>query len=163
MNTNTNINVELIESLKTISTARLVDEAAALKEKMERLADELNLMKQELAGRVEFRRGSGTSHAFGRVHSARIQMHGNLNWDQEALERLKEKIGEDYFYKIFRRVYEPKNQRALSGALRFGPYSSMIEAAASVSPGEPQVSFEPRDGRLPAGIIQRSPVENMLQ
>ena len=137
------------EQLKDLPTVRLVDEAAALEGEIGRLKEKLDSMNREVAARVQFRQGGRTSHAFGRHHSARVRRRESLEWDQPSLENLRREIGDEAFFRIFRKVYEPKSARVVSSALEGGPFAAEIARAISFVSEAPQVSFERREQSLP--------------
>ena len=120
----------------------LVDEAAALKESIEAQTERLREINQELASQAEFKDGAKTGHISGTFYTAKVQLKENVKWDQAALETMRAKVGDSEFFKVFKWTFEPKSAKVLAGALEFGQHKEMIEAARTVTPGAPSVSFE---------------------
>lgn len=131
-----------VSNFEKTETAFLVDRAALLKEELAGKTEELRQINQTLAARGEFKPGSKTGHLIGRHYQAKIQLKENTKWNQELLSDARELMGDEEFFKVFKWNFEPKNAKALAGALEFALYAEFIEAARTVSPGQPSLVFE---------------------
>jgi hypothetical protein len=120
----------------------LVDMAAAMKEDIGKLTEKLRQANIILAERATYKDGSKTGYADGRHFTAKVQKKENESWDQEKLEAARSTMGDPEFFRVFKWDFKPKNAKVLAGALEFGRHSALIEAARTVKPGAPQVSFE---------------------
>lgn len=122
--------------------AALVDRAAALKEIIAEMTEDLRRINLTLAERAEFKPGSKTGHLAGRHFAAKVALRENVKWDQSALAAIRERMGDAEFFRVFKWTFEPLSAKVLAGALEFGQHGHLIAAARTVSDGAPQVSFE---------------------
>lgn len=122
--------------------AALVDRAAMLKESIAEMSEELRGINFQLAGQADYKEGSKTGHLIGRHYSAKVQLKENVKWDQAALNALRQTMGDEEFFKVFKWIFEPASAKTLAGALQFGQHGPLIEAARTVTPGTPYVTFE---------------------
>ena len=122
--------------------ATLVDRAAVLKEQITALTDELRQINETLAGTADFKPGSKTGHISGRHYLAKIQLKEYTKWDQSRLNEARAVMGDAEFFRVFKWTFEPVSAKTLAGALEFGQFTELIEAARTVTEGTPYVTFE---------------------
>jgi hypothetical protein len=124
-------------------TEALVDAAGFLHESLDEDKRKLDAVRAALAPRVAYPEGRKTAHVGGRAWEATVQRKDNVHWNQEALDALRQDIGEEAFRKVFRFKWEPQSQKALDVALsEHCPFAAALRAAFTVREGTPSVSFK---------------------
>lgn len=123
-------------------TAALVDQAAALKETITDLTEQLRRVNLTLAERADYKPGSKTGHLSGRRYVARVQRKDYVKWDQGLLHDAREVMGDVEFFRVFKWTFEPKNAKTLAGAMEFGTHAELIQSARTVTEGTPYITFE---------------------
>jgi hypothetical protein len=121
----------------------LIDRAGALDVEVKRKTEELRSMKARLAELAEYKEGSKTGHAFGGRFKITVSLRENVKWDQEALNRLRDAMGDEEFFKVFEWAFEPRSKKLLDGAIEFGRFGEAIKGTFTTAPGAPQVTFKP--------------------
>jgi hypothetical protein len=122
--------------------ASLVDRAAALKERLDDMTEELRRLNLVLAEKAVYKPGSRTGRLLGRRFAATVHLKEYVKWDQDFLNGVRQALGDEEFFKIFKWTFEPRNAKALAGALEFGRHGRLVDAARAVTPGRPQVAFD---------------------
>ena len=125
------------------SVAALIDRAGALDAEVKRKTEELRTMKARVAELAEYKEGSKTGHAFGGRFKITVSLRENVKWDQDALNKLRDKMGDEEFFKVFEWAFEPKSKKLLDGAIEFGRFGEAIKGTFTTTPGAPQVTFKP--------------------
>lgn len=123
-------------------TAALVDQAAALKDTITDLTEQLRRVNLTLAERADYKPGSKTGHLAGRRYVAKVQRKDYVKWDQDLLHDAREVMGDVEFFRVFKWTFEPKSAKTLAGAMEFGAHAELIQSARTVTEGSPYVTFE---------------------
>lgn len=120
----------------------LVDQAADLKETIAGLTERLRRINLTLAEKADYKAGSRTGHLAGRYYAAKVQLKEYVKWDQKLLADARRAMGDAAFFQVFKWTFEPQSAKTLAGALEYGQHGPIIEAARTVSEGDPYVTFE---------------------
>jgi hypothetical protein len=128
--------------LKLAENLSLVDLAGKLHEEIDVKTKELKEIKAKLAKAAEYKPGSKTGHIFGDNYSATVQLKEYVKWDQTALDTLRQTMGDEEFFKVFKWEFEPQSKKVLDGALEFSAFGADIKKTFTVTQGAPQISFK---------------------
>lgn len=128
----------------TDSTTALLQEGYALKCRMTQDKARLADIHGELARRAHFAPGSATGHIQAGGLAATVVRRTNITWDQAQLEKLRIRLGDALFFKIFVWEYRPLSARALTVFYRYGTPEDVaaVRAAATEKPGQASVTYE---------------------
>ena len=131
-------------AVATENMADLIDRAGILDAEVKRKTEELRALKVRLAGLAEYKEGSKTGHAFGDRFKITVSLKENVKWNQEGLNKLRDKMGDAKFFKVFDWEFVPKSKKILDGAIEFDEvFGKDIMGTFTTTPGAPQVTFKP--------------------
>jgi len=123
-------------------TNAIFSEYVNLKAEVEQKTARLRDLAKQIAAVATFPEGKNTAHMVSGGYDFTIQRKENTRWDQKVLRNTRIQLGDDLFFKLFDWEFKPIT-RTLKGFLDTNPDKApYIEAARTVSPGAPQISFE---------------------
>lgn len=122
----------------------LAQRGLQLKNQIDDAQKELREVNARLVELAEYKPGSSTSHVrAGGVHAIVTQKE-YVKWDQDGLEGVREKLGDETFFRLFSWEFSPRNKRDIDAYLEFGDEAvvASIKQAMTTKPGAPSVKYE---------------------
>lgn len=127
----------------------LLREGEALKAEIDAKKARLKEINLSVAQKAHFKTGSKTGHAVGAGVRAKVTIKANIKWDQERLKKLREYYP-DQFKDGFKPEYKPTSAQVLEVvAAQHKDFADGVKWACTVTPGAPQVSYEPIEEEVP--------------
>ena len=122
----------------------LIRRGAELKSRISVMTDELRDINLRLQSGAVFPEGKNTAHLTGGGYTATVQRKINVKWDQARLAEARARMVDARFFDVFTWEFKPTSAKKLDGFLDFAPEEerALVQAARTLSPGAPQVSYE---------------------
>jgi hypothetical protein len=128
-----------------INLLAIIDHAGMLKQEIADKSAKLKELNEIIEASCDFS-GSKTANLFGGAFKVKVQAKTTIKWDQDALENLRNNIGDAEFTKVFKWKYEHASAKDLDGAVKYGAFADQIRECYTETKASSTFTFEALEG-----------------